>query len=182
MFNFRLKRLANQAQKMVERGVMGVVSLTTAEQRSALIRSYGNLYAQSRIETLECLDKLEGLRDADELKSKLLFSVVVVSFLVFFVCFFNYFVPAFINEYRDAVSVPFASSYFGSDEGTCEKNPANPTQSNGHECRFNNKQQQQHKYYNNFARYDHRNSYTTTSSSFGPFGNGQTALASSSTC
>ena len=87
MFNFRLKRLANQAQKMVERGVMGVVSLTTAEQRSALIRSYGNLYAQSRIETLECLDKLEGLRDADELKSKLLFSVVVVSFFCFFFVF-----------------------------------------------------------------------------------------------
>ena len=69
---------------MVERGVMGVVSVTTAEQRSTLIRSYGNLYAQSRIETLECLDKLQGLRDADELKSKLLFSVVVVSF--HFVC------------------------------------------------------------------------------------------------
>ena len=49
------------------------------EQRASLIRSYGNLYAQSRVETLEWLDKLDELRGADELKSKLLFSVIVVS-------------------------------------------------------------------------------------------------------
>lgn len=52
------------------------------EQRASLIRSYGNLYAQSRVETLEWLDKLTELRGADELKSKLLFSVIVVRFVV----------------------------------------------------------------------------------------------------
>lgn len=51
----------------------------SGEQRANLIRSYGNLYSQSRVETLEYLDKLDELRGADELKSKLLFSVIVVS-------------------------------------------------------------------------------------------------------
>jgi len=48
------------------------------EERASLIRSYGNLYAQSRLETQEWLDQLEQLRHADQLKSKLLFSVIVV--------------------------------------------------------------------------------------------------------
>lgn len=45
---------------------------------SALIRRYGALYAQARIDTLDALEKLPQLSDCDELKSKLLFSVVVV--------------------------------------------------------------------------------------------------------
>ena len=46
---------------------------------SSLIRRYGNLYAQSRVETLDALDQLVEMRNASELKSKLVFSVVVVS-------------------------------------------------------------------------------------------------------
>lgn len=45
---------------------------------SALIRRYGAMYAQARIDTLDALEKLPQLSDCDELKSKLLFSVVVV--------------------------------------------------------------------------------------------------------
>lgn len=47
---------------------------------SRLVRCYGNLYSQGRVETLEKLDTLPQLVDATELKSKILFSVVVVSY------------------------------------------------------------------------------------------------------
>lgn len=44
-----------------------------------LVRCYGNLYAAARVDALDSLDNLPALKDADELKSKILFSVVVVS-------------------------------------------------------------------------------------------------------
>ena len=44
-----------------------------------LIRCYGNLYSQGRVEALKALDSLPQLKDSSELKSKILFSVVVVS-------------------------------------------------------------------------------------------------------
>ena len=54
-------------------------TLSTADKRpAALVRKYGELYAQTRIETLESLDKLTELEGHDDLKSKLLFSVIVV--------------------------------------------------------------------------------------------------------
>ena len=46
---------------------------------SSLIREYGALYAQARVVAMDDLDALEQLGTADELKSKLLFSVVIVS-------------------------------------------------------------------------------------------------------
>ena len=52
------------------------------DQRPAnLVRKYGELYSQTRLETLDNLDKLPQLVSAEELKNKLLFSVMVVSFL-----------------------------------------------------------------------------------------------------
>ena len=54
-----------------------------------LVRSFGDLYSQARLETLDALDAIDELIDADELKNKLLFSVVVVSLLSkgnYFVC------------------------------------------------------------------------------------------------
>ncbi len=45
----------------------------------ALVRKYGELYAQTRLDTLESLDRLPELDNLDDLKSKLLFSVIVVS-------------------------------------------------------------------------------------------------------
>ncbi|CAL4094867.1 unnamed protein product, partial [Meganyctiphanes norvegica] len=47
---------------------------------SALVRRYANLYAQARVDTLDALDNVPDLKNAEELKSKLLFSVVVLSF------------------------------------------------------------------------------------------------------
>ena len=52
----------------------------TLDQRPAnLVRKYGGLYSQTRLETLDNLDKLPQLVSAEELKNKLLFSVMVVS-------------------------------------------------------------------------------------------------------
>ena len=48
------------------------------------VRKYGELYAQTRLETLDCLDKLSDLDTHDDLKSKLLFSVIVVSVIIVF--------------------------------------------------------------------------------------------------
>ncbi|XP_018015044.1 uncharacterized protein LOC108671954 [Hyalella azteca] len=47
---------------------------------TALVRRYANLYTQTRVETLDALDQLTEMRNAPELKSKLLFSVVVLAF------------------------------------------------------------------------------------------------------
>ena len=46
---------------------------------ASLVRKYGELYAQTRLETMEGLDSLVELDGLDDLKSKLLFSVIVVS-------------------------------------------------------------------------------------------------------
>lgn len=55
-------------------------NVSLGERRpTALVRKYGNLYAQARVDTLDSLDALPDLKNAEELKSKLLFSVVVVS-------------------------------------------------------------------------------------------------------
>ena len=43
-----------------------------------LVASYVQLYSQARLDTLDALDKLGELRQAEELKSKLLFSIIVV--------------------------------------------------------------------------------------------------------
>lgn len=43
-----------------------------------MIRLYGDLYSQARVDTLEALDRLDQLRDVSDLKNKLLFSVLVV--------------------------------------------------------------------------------------------------------
>jgi hypothetical protein len=77
------ERLAEQAQRMLEKG-MRFESICIGEPMTttlSLVRRYGNLYAQARVDTLDALDALPSLKDADELKSKLLFSVVVVSLL-----------------------------------------------------------------------------------------------------
>ena len=44
-----------------------------------LSEKYGALYTHAHLHTLDALDALEPLRDAPELKSKILYSVVVVS-------------------------------------------------------------------------------------------------------
>lgn len=75
------ERLGDRASRGVERGNGRVENLSLGERRpSALVRRYGNLYAQARVDTLDALDSLPDLKNAEELKSKLLFSVVVLAF------------------------------------------------------------------------------------------------------
>ncbi|XP_035226904.1 uncharacterized protein LOC118199211 [Stegodyphus dumicola] len=65
---------------MLQRGAK-FENISLGERRpTALVRQYGNLYAQARVDTLDALDALPALQDADELKSKILFSVIVLAF------------------------------------------------------------------------------------------------------
>ncbi|GIY49548.1 mitochondria-eating protein [Caerostris darwini] len=74
------ERLAEQARVMLDRGVR-FENVGLGERRpTALIRRYGNLYAQSRVDTLDALDSIPELQHAYDLKSKILFSAVVLSF------------------------------------------------------------------------------------------------------
>ncbi|KAG8320279.1 hypothetical protein J6590_072341 [Homalodisca vitripennis] len=60
-----------------------LVSSKTPQQELSgprLVRCYGNLYSQARVDALDALDTLPQLHEASELKSKILFSVVVLAF------------------------------------------------------------------------------------------------------
>merc|ERR1719499_1959442 len=45
-----------------------------------VVATYVQLYSQARLDTLDALDRMLELRQAEELKSKLLFSIIVLSF------------------------------------------------------------------------------------------------------
>ncbi|GIY97108.1 mitochondria-eating protein [Caerostris extrusa] len=65
---------------MIERGTR-FENLSLGEIRpTSLIRQYEELYTQARVDTLDALDALTPLKEHDELKTKILFSVVVLSF------------------------------------------------------------------------------------------------------
>ena len=75
-----LEKMASiQKQKSLPKVNGGYSALD--ERPAHLVRKYGELYSQLRLETLDSLDKLPPLVNSDELKIKLLFSVVVVSIL-----------------------------------------------------------------------------------------------------
>ncbi|XP_037067859.1 uncharacterized protein LOC119089298 [Pollicipes pollicipes] len=57
-----------------------VTSIDIDNRSSSLIRRYGSLYTHGRAEAMAALDSLPELRNSEELKSKLLFSVVVLAF------------------------------------------------------------------------------------------------------
>lgn len=78
MLNFNF-RLAEQARMMLDRGVQFENVVLGDRRPTAVIRRYGNLYAQSRVDTLDALDSIPELEHAHDLKSKILFSAVVVS-------------------------------------------------------------------------------------------------------
>jgi len=74
-------REALEKERRKRREVGKTPTLSPADKRpAALVRKYGELYAQNRLETLDCLDRLTELDQHDDLKSKLLFSVIVLSF------------------------------------------------------------------------------------------------------
>lgn len=49
-------------------------------KRSELVKQYNILYEKTRVETLEALNDLQELKKAQILKSKILFSIIVVGF------------------------------------------------------------------------------------------------------
>jgi hypothetical protein len=73
----KLFRLAEQAQRQLEKGGK-FEDLNQISRPTELIRSYNSLYSQARIDALDALDNTREMSNAEDLKSKLLFSVVVV--------------------------------------------------------------------------------------------------------
>ena len=71
------KKKKKSAENLAKNGTLSAFD----KRPAALVRKYGELYAQTRLETLDSLDKLGELDNHDDLKSKLLFSVIVVSAL-----------------------------------------------------------------------------------------------------
>ena len=69
--------MAEQAQRQLEKGGK-FEDLNQISRPTELIRLYNSLYSQSRIDALDALDNIREMSDAEDLKSKLLFSVVVV--------------------------------------------------------------------------------------------------------
>ncbi len=78
--NADLASQLEDAPKALPTSVVSVVyDVNRGDRRPAnLVRKFGDLYSVARLETLDALDAIAELRDADELKNKLLFSVVVV--------------------------------------------------------------------------------------------------------
>ncbi len=70
-------RLAEQAQRQLEK-CGKFEDLNQISRPTELIRSYNSLYSQARIDALDALDNIREISPAEDLKSKLLFSVVVV--------------------------------------------------------------------------------------------------------
>lgn len=73
-------RLSAQVSKQAEISSR-FENINLGENRpSELIRRYGNLYHQNRLDAFDALDNLPEIADYDDLKGKLLFSVIVLAF------------------------------------------------------------------------------------------------------
>ena len=78
-----MSRLSEQAQRQLERGASKFEDISLGENRpTQLIKRYGNLYNESRLDAMDALDELPEMTGSDDLKVKLLLSIVVVSLLV----------------------------------------------------------------------------------------------------
>ena len=79
-------RLQGQAQRQFKKGGK-FEDLSAGECRpSALVERYDNLYTQTRLDAMDELDELESLDkvdDSGDIKNKILFSVLVVSTIIF---------------------------------------------------------------------------------------------------
>ncbi|KAK7494663.1 hypothetical protein BaRGS_00014061 [Batillaria attramentaria] len=75
------ERLSDQVHQQFQLGNQQFEDLALGTQRPAeLIRRYGDLYLDGRVDALDALDRLTPLNDLDVLKVKILFSVVVLAF------------------------------------------------------------------------------------------------------
>ncbi|CAE1282465.1 unnamed protein product [Acanthosepion pharaonis] len=74
-------RLSEQAHKQFTISNSHFEDLSLNEKRpTELIRLYGNLYSETRVDAADDLDNLAEISDFDKLKTKILFSVVVLAF------------------------------------------------------------------------------------------------------
>lgn len=72
-------RLSEQAQRQLQKGSSKFEDLSLGESRpTQLIKRYGNLYTESRLDAMDALDDVPNMADCEDLKVKLLLSVVVV--------------------------------------------------------------------------------------------------------
>ncbi|XP_049859153.1 uncharacterized protein LOC126353934 [Schistocerca gregaria] len=80
----RLRIALEMEQRLRERLAMATHSdngsLSVSSVGEQLVHCYRDLYQSARVDTLDALDSLPLLKDADELKSKILFSVIVLAF------------------------------------------------------------------------------------------------------
>ena len=75
-------RLSEQAQRQLERGASKFEDISLGENRpTQLVKRYGNLYSEARLDAMDALDELPDMADADDLKVKLLLSIVVASLI-----------------------------------------------------------------------------------------------------
>jgi Mitochondria-eating protein len=80
--NYRTFRLSEQAQRQIEKGSTKFEDLNLGDMRpTQLIRRYGNLYSEGRLDALDSLDDIPEMSNFDDLKGKLLLTILVVSIL-----------------------------------------------------------------------------------------------------
>ncbi len=73
-------RISDHALHELEKHSTKFEDLSLGDNRpSQLVRRYGEIYAESRLDAFDALDELSEIADFDELKAKLLFSCIVVS-------------------------------------------------------------------------------------------------------
>lgn len=75
------ERLSDQANNQLKTGGTKFEDLGLGDFRpSQLIKRYSNLYAEARVEAVETLDQLPEMAKSEELKAKLLLSIIVLAF------------------------------------------------------------------------------------------------------
>ncbi|XP_046570197.1 uncharacterized protein LOC124278521 isoform X2 [Haliotis rubra] len=76
------ERLSDQVHKQftVNAGSFENINLGSGKRPTELIRQYGNLYTDGRVDAMDALNSFTQLGDLDVLKMKILFSVIVLAF------------------------------------------------------------------------------------------------------
>ena len=76
-----LHRLSEQARRQLEKTSTKFEDLSLGDRRpTQLIRRYGNLYTEGRLDALDALDDVTEMTEFADLKGKLLLTILVVSF------------------------------------------------------------------------------------------------------
>ena len=76
-----LSRLSEQARRQLEKTSTKFEDLSLGDRRpTQLIRRYGNLYTEGRLDALDALDDVNEMIEFSDLKGKLLLTILVVGF------------------------------------------------------------------------------------------------------